>query len=185
MATAASLYLPWSVAVDENGNLFIADQNNNRVRKIFNNGIITTYAGRGGAGYSGDGGCAAAAEMWYPWGVAAANNGDIYITDWGLNCIRKVSFAPCKTEQIADKKVYSFFPYPNQDLIEIIQNEAKDISADVKVMNAIGKIVYKGILDFKNGKAQLSTLNIPSGVYAVEIKDNMGSIETFRVIIEN
>lgn len=55
-ATAASLDLPWDVVVDAAGNRYIADFGNNRIRKVTPDGIISTIAGNGTAGYSGDGG---------------------------------------------------------------------------------------------------------------------------------
>ena len=69
-ATNASLYYPAGVAVDAAGNLYIADSDNNRIRKVDTNGIITTVAGNGGSGYSGDGGAATNASLDYPDGVA-------------------------------------------------------------------------------------------------------------------
>jgi hypothetical protein len=54
-ATSAQLNAPWGIAVDSAGNLYIADTNNNRVRKVTTDGVIHTIAGNGSAGYSGDG----------------------------------------------------------------------------------------------------------------------------------
>jgi NHL repeat-containing protein len=68
-ATNASLSGPYAVAVDASGDLFIADQNNQRVRKIEPNGVITTVAGNGTYGYFGDGGAAVNASLSQPSGV--------------------------------------------------------------------------------------------------------------------
>ena len=65
-----SLYSPKGIAVDDIGNLYIADSYNNCVRKIDANGIITTIAGGNGAGHSGDGGLAINAQIYQPEGVA-------------------------------------------------------------------------------------------------------------------
>ena len=64
-ATNASLYYPSGVALDASGNLYIADHANSRIRKVGTNGIITTVAGNGGYGYSGDGGAATNASLEY------------------------------------------------------------------------------------------------------------------------
>jgi sugar lactone lactonase YvrE len=89
-ATNASLDGPFGVAVDASGNLFIADIFNNRIREVDTNGIITTVAGTGSAGYSGDGGAATNANLSYPAGVAVDGSGNLFIADLGNSCIRKV-----------------------------------------------------------------------------------------------
>jgi sugar lactone lactonase YvrE len=89
-ATNASFYSPFGVALDADGNLYIADANNNRVRKVDTNGIITTVAGNGGAGYSGDGGAGTNASLHYPFSVVLDANGNLYIADYFNNRIRMV-----------------------------------------------------------------------------------------------
>ena len=91
-ATSALLNFPWGVAVDASGNLFIADGGgNDRVRKVSANGIITTVAGNGTYGFSGDGGPATSALLAAPWGVAVDASGNLYISDAANNDLRKVS----------------------------------------------------------------------------------------------
>ena len=89
-ATAASLDAPQSVAVDGLGDLFIADTGNHRVRKVDASGIITTMAGTGTQGFSGDGGLATAANLNSPAGVAIDSQGNLFIADGGNNRVRKV-----------------------------------------------------------------------------------------------
>jgi sugar lactone lactonase YvrE len=90
-ATAAELDYPSGIAFDGSGNLYIADQVNHRVRMVSTSGTITTIAGNGTLGYSGDKGPATSAELKYPCGVAVDSSGNIYIADTGNNVIRKVS----------------------------------------------------------------------------------------------
>jgi len=90
-ASAALLHNPWGVAVDSQGNIFFADRGNHRVRRIGANGIITTFAGNGRAGFSGDGGLAVNAQLDTPHAVAFAANGDLLIADYFNNRIRAVS----------------------------------------------------------------------------------------------
>ncbi len=91
-ATVAELTSPWGICADGSGNIYIADYNNNRVRKInTGTGVITTFAGNGTAGYSGDGGQATAAELYWPCGVYADASGNIYIGDALNERIRKVA----------------------------------------------------------------------------------------------
>jgi sugar lactone lactonase YvrE len=90
-ANSAQLSFPLGLAFDNAGNLYIGDYGNNVVRKVvMATGIMTTIAGNGTAGFSGDGGPATAAEISYPRGLATDNAGNLYIAD-GSGSIRKVT----------------------------------------------------------------------------------------------
>ncbi|HEY6007873.1 MAG TPA: hypothetical protein VIU40_06070, partial [Geobacteraceae bacterium] len=92
VATAGCVHNPGGVAVDGAGNIYIADQYNNRVRKVAaGTGIITTVAGNGVWGYSGDNGPATAAMLKEPRGVAVDGAGNLYIADTTNGRIRKVA----------------------------------------------------------------------------------------------
>jgi sugar lactone lactonase YvrE len=88
-ATAATFSDIYSIAVDETGNLFIADHTNNRIRKIDTTGIISTIAGTGTVGYSGDGGPATAADLKFPVGITV-DDGNVYFVDQENSRIRMV-----------------------------------------------------------------------------------------------
>jgi sugar lactone lactonase YvrE len=93
-ATSAELNFPDGVALDSNGNLFIGDVENSRIREIaIATGDIATVAGNGLAGYSGDGGLATNAELDFPSRPFIDAAGDIYIADYKNNRIRKVNAA--------------------------------------------------------------------------------------------
>jgi hypothetical protein len=89
-ATDARLHLPYGLAVDAAGNVYISDAENNRIRKIDPDGIITTVAGTGARGFSGDGGPATAARLNTPAGLAVDAAGNIYIADQRNNRVRRV-----------------------------------------------------------------------------------------------
>ena len=90
-ATSASLNSPRGVVVDIAGNLFIADRDNNRIRKVdASTGVITTAAGDGTSGFSGDGGPATSASLSVPIHVALDAQGNLFIADTGNQRIRKV-----------------------------------------------------------------------------------------------
>jgi hypothetical protein len=91
VATNAALNQPSGVAVDVFGNMFIADTLNRRIRQVRTNGIITTVAGNGGGGYSGDGGPATNATFYTPVGVAVDSSGNLFIADWESGRVRKVA----------------------------------------------------------------------------------------------
>ncbi len=92
-ATQASLYQPAGVIADKAGNILFADHFNDRIRMVDTSGIISTVAGNGRTGFSGDGGLAVEASLMYPTGVALDNYGNLYIADGGNSRIRKVDSA--------------------------------------------------------------------------------------------
>ena len=94
LATSASLSNPSDVAVNANGDLFIADSTNQVIREVTPDGIIHTFAGDhndGTAGYTGDGGPATSAELGYPTGVAVDSDGDVFIADHDNHVVREVT----------------------------------------------------------------------------------------------
>jgi class 3 adenylate cyclase len=93
-ATAAELDGPQSVAIDSSGDVFIADSQNNRVQEVTASGTMTTFAGTGQSGYSGDGGPASKATLNDPTGVAIGFGGAIFIADSGNNVIREATRDP-------------------------------------------------------------------------------------------
>ncbi|MEU6486167.1 RICIN domain-containing protein [Streptomyces sp. NPDC046887] len=90
-AVAAQLNRPRAVAVDGDGNLFIADDENHRIRKVAADGTITTVAGTGVAGFRGDGGPATSAQLNKPLGVVVDRSGVLYVAEWGNDRIRKIT----------------------------------------------------------------------------------------------
>jgi sugar lactone lactonase YvrE len=90
-ATKAAMNIPAGLAFDKQGNLYIADRANHRVRKVDTKGIITTVAGNGTVGFSGDGGPATQASLNLPSGLAVDNKGNLYISDRSNNRVRVVN----------------------------------------------------------------------------------------------
>lgn len=105
-ATSAQLDTPTGIAVDANGNLYIADSHNHRIREV-SGGNITTIAGTGLAGFAGDGGAATSAQLDLPKGIAVDGSGNIYIADSGNNRIRKISGTTISTIAGTGEQGYS------------------------------------------------------------------------------
>ena len=91
LATQAILIQAEGLALDANGNLYIADAGANCIRKVLADGAITTIAGTGVAGFSGDGGPAVSAELNAPYGLALDSNSNLYVADLGNGLVRKIS----------------------------------------------------------------------------------------------
>jgi sugar lactone lactonase YvrE len=108
-ATGADLYNPRGVAVDASGNLHIADLNNNRVRRVDHvTGLISTVAGTGAVGFSGDGGPATSAQVAYPYQVAFDPAGNLHIVDNGNHRIRAVDHVTGLISTVAGTGVAGF-----------------------------------------------------------------------------
>jgi uncharacterized protein (TIGR03437 family) len=90
-ATSAWMTRPTGISLDAAGTLYIADSGNNRIRKVSSDGIITTFAGTGQKGFSGDGGAANAAKLDTPMDVKVDGVGNVYIADTGNHRVRRVS----------------------------------------------------------------------------------------------
>ena len=90
-ATQAQINRVVGLAVDAQGTIYLAEEHNNRVRKVDTNGVITTFAGTGAAGFGGDNGHATQAQLNGPLGLCVAPSGDIYVNDQGNKRVRKIS----------------------------------------------------------------------------------------------
>src|SRR5208283_3945752 len=90
-AVQAQLLTPFGVDFNKSGEMFLVEYAGQSVRKVAGNGIVSTIAGTGRKGYSGDGGPALKAEFNSMHSLAVAPNGDIYVADTGNNCIRKIA----------------------------------------------------------------------------------------------
>lgn len=102
LATQAKLNAPVDVKLDASGNIFIADVFNNRIRKVdAATNTITTIAGTGTAGFSGDNGVPTSAQLNAPYGIAFDKNGNLYIADAQNNRVRKITISTNKISTIA------------------------------------------------------------------------------------
>ena len=195
-ATSAQLNFPQGVAVDPGGNLYIADYNNSRIRKV-SNGVITTVAGTGiiggfAEGFSGDNGPATSAQLAFPAGVAVDSAGNLYTADNNNLRIRKVSNGVITT--VAGTGMYGFGgdngPAASAQLIDP-QAVAVDSAGNLyiaeanrirKVSNGVittvaGTSSFPGGFSGDNGPATSAQLSSPSGV-AVDSAGNLYIADT-------
>ncbi|MGA1839033.1 MAG: MopE-related protein [bacterium] len=89
--TQETFNTPNGIAADAEGNLYIADSNNQRIVRVDPTGVVSIIAGTGTIGYSGDGGPATQASIFYPWGIAVDRAGNIYFSDYGNHSIRRIN----------------------------------------------------------------------------------------------
>ncbi len=184
-ATSAALYFPDGVAVDSSGNLYIADNYNHRIRKV-SGGLITTVAGNGTAGFSGDNGPATSAELDYPDAVALDSSGSLYIADYSNGRIRKVSGgvittvagggssfpgdnAPATSAQLNGPQGVAVDSSGNLYIADTYNNRIRKVSGGViATIAGSGPVGSSG----DNGPATSANLSYPSGV-AVDSSGNV------------
>jgi sugar lactone lactonase YvrE len=107
-ATSAHLNLPTALAFDTAGSLYLADTGNDRIRKVSATGTITTIAGTGTQGFSGDGGQATAATIDTPTGIAVDTTGNLYLADTHNHRIRKITTATGIITTIAGTATFGY-----------------------------------------------------------------------------
>jgi sugar lactone lactonase YvrE len=195
-ATSALLNYVAGVAVDASGNIYIADSSSNRVRKV-SNGVITTVAGNGAAGFSGDNGPATSARLNHAQGVAVDGAGNLYIADTASNRVRQVSNGVITTvagngtagsagdngsatsAQLNSPTGVAVDSAGNLYIAEFSGNRIRKVSNGV-----ITTVAGIGIAGFRgdNGPATSAQLNLPRGV-AVDAANNIyiGDLNNHRV----
>jgi hypothetical protein len=183
-AAAAMLNFPFGIAVDNPGNVYIADQGNDVVRMVDTAGKISTIAGTGTAGYSGDAGPATSAELSAPKGVAVDASGLIYIADAGNNAVRIVgNYTVNAVKTVTGTQVVKIYPNPSSGSFTV-QLPPTASSVTVTVADMLGRIIETSTL---NGTLQNNTLavdNIPSGNYIVKIEAGQNTYREKVVIVK-
>ncbi len=184
-ATAAHMETPKGICVDRYGNLYVADYGNHRIRKVDAiTGIITTVAGTGVAGYSGDNGAATAAKIAYPNGITVDTIGNVFISDYGNNRIRKIASGTGEISTYAGTGVMGYtgdggaavsakMVRPNAVHISrngnlYISDNGNNVIRKVSPDGIITTVAGNGSFGFAgdNGPATNATFNGPSAVFA-------------------
>lgn len=180
-ALQMSWFIPFGVTVDGDGNLYLADHSHHRIRRVDNSGIVTTVAGNGSHGFSGDGGPATQARMFYPRIVSMDSMGCLYIADGNNNRIRKVDGSGIITT-VAGNGVSGFSGDGGPATQACLKNPndvALDISSNLYIADTINfrirKVDCAGIIttvagngdigfDGDGGPAVHASLNYPFGI---------------------
>jgi sugar lactone lactonase YvrE len=198
-ATSCQLYKPYGMAFDAAGNMFIADCNNNRIRKISPGGIITTIAGTGATGFSGDGGPAVTAILESPRGITVDANGNIYFADnWNLR-IRRISTSgiittvagngtfgysgdggPAINAQLKAGYGVCFDHAGNLYISDILSQTIRmvDVNEIIRTVAGDGNVGYSG----DGGPATMANLNYPYGVF-VDQANNIYIPDTYNNVV--
>jgi uncharacterized protein (TIGR03437 family) len=180
-AQSAQLNAASEVAVAGDGTVYIADTNNQRIRKIDSSGTISTVAGNGSAGYGGDNGAAGSAQLSFPFGVATDGAGNLYIADTSNQRVRKVSGGNISTvagngmqgdsgngaaatgAELNSPVAVAVDSAGNLYIAEYSGNVVRKVSAATGVITAVagnGSVGYSG----DGGPATSAQLNGPSGL---------------------
>ncbi len=180
-ATNANFNYPTGLAVDATGNIYIADQQNNRVRMINSSGIITTVAGQGSCGYSGDGGPAVNAFIQKPENIFLDHLGNLYIAAFENYSVRKVTYNhSTETTELKNNVSYTVYPNPVKSTFTISGITPTD---KVLVYNVLGEPVNE-LISCSGNSAEYQTDKLPTGVYIVHIVSSDGKISEQKFIKE-
>jgi len=165
-ATGASLDEPIGVAADKYGTIYIADGWNNRVRAVNAEGVISTVAGTGTAGFLGDGGPALSAECDHPYGVAVSSAGLIYFSDNGNNRVRSLPL-PTLVHNVIHVQDITIFPNPSGGnyFINVTSNATTLLT--LTIANTLGQKVYETVGQ-TNTPINVS-LNVRPGIYTIKL----------------
>jgi len=170
-ATAAELGVTEGVTVDAAGNVYFADSKNNCIRKISTSGIISTIAGNGAPGYSGDGGSATAAELYYPYGVVIDASGNVYFADTFNNRIRKLTPITTGIATLSESNSTGLYPNPATTNLSLsFTMQGKATKATINIFDVTGKSMLETNTEISNGKTiPIDISQLSTGVYFVKI----------------
>lgn len=165
----AAQFHPNYIAMDKCDQLYINDNNNNRIRKINTDGLISTVAGNGSQGFSGDGGLAINAQLYWPVGITLSSEGNLYISDSYNYRIRKVMFDPCLliTDVIMERAKETFTISPNPASSTLTLESSEEIKS-VTITNSIGRLIYTRQYTHHQ-KVEIDIEHLPPGLYILRI----------------
>ncbi len=166
-ATNAMLTSPYSLCFDRNGNLYVSDLNNYRIRKYdTSTHLITTIVGTGVSGFFGDNGPATAAKINHVTGICIDSANNLYIADWNNQRVRKVNLnvSTETNKAIFTNEKLSLYPNPTNSTLSINYNTT---ISNVSIYNLIGQLLYNN--EYNNAKVELYVGDLAKGVYIIKV----------------
>ncbi len=180
-ANTVPLRYPWGIVQDASGNVYFADTSDNRVRRVDPTGIISTVAGNGQPGYSGDNGPATSAQLRGPQGIALDSKGNLFICDYQNEVVRKVVLATGVISTVVGNTRFNYSgdggaataagidPYDiavdtagNLYISDFYNNRIRKVSATAQTISSLAGITTPG--DGDNGPANQAALDGPLGI---------------------
>jgi sugar lactone lactonase YvrE len=164
--TTARFNWPQGLAIDDSGNVYVADALNNKIRKITPGGLVCTLAGSSAQGSTD--GIGSQASFYWPNGIAFDASGNLYVADTWNNEIRKITIGgSSKTATVNDIKTstISVFPNPAKDVLNVSLSE--NINGTLSMADVQGNEVLNQTINSK--QVSISTASLPSGMYLLKI----------------
>uniref|UniRef100_UPI004048D64A T9SS type A sorting domain-containing protein n=1 Tax=Flavobacterium sp. TaxID=239 RepID=UPI004048D64A len=164
---------PNYIEVDNSGNVFVTDRISSSIRKIDANGTVVTIAGNGNGFQDGDG---SSAQFSSPTGIAIDSNGNIFVSDWYNQKIRKITTSTLSNPNFELSKQVVIYPNPAKNYFQVDLENSLELKA-VTVYNNLGQQVVT------TNSSKVNTSSLSKGMYYVEIVTNAGKANK-KIIIE-
>ena len=180
LATSATLYYPSGLTFDKSGDLYFGDTDNNRVRKINSSGIISTEAGSGISGFSGDGSLAINAHLQGPNCVTFDVIGNMYISDFRNQRIRKVNALTTNGNHLKQNNpTVSIYPNPSNGVFTTLSTTEGIFT----IINELGQTIQSINLNASNNFSS-TTSGLKTGIYFI-IGLNNNTVITRKIVVVN
>jgi hypothetical protein len=181
MATEAKLTGIGDIVFDKYHNIYFSDPFRHCVRKVDQSGIISTVAGTGESGFSGDGGLAVLARLSLPHGLAINKAGGMYIATFGSKRVRYVGNVVSVAEQGIKNNNIEVYPNPNNGSFYVQVPEGVKGVAEMVIMDVGGRMVgaYSGV----GGQQVAVDMHLPKGVYVLRLIIGDGVFNT-KIVVE-
>ena len=166
--------------MDTLGSIYIADQENNRIRKVNTAGVISTFAGNGKSGFTGNGGLATAAELDVPTAIGLDVSQNLYIADYDNNWVRKVTSNSTGINQISSpSNEVTIYPIPTTGSFTITGITQGQL---IELYNYTGQKVLSAISHQLSASFNISSM--PNGIYLIRILNKDGSVFATKKIVK-